>query len=151
MERPLNDRNAADTNRVPQFESICNLKPGSQNLNLQVVVLDCVTKYTSKEKHEIRIFKVADKTGSINMCVYDEVGALLQPGDICRLTRCYAMIHKGHLILYIGRTGKLHKIGDFCALFSETPNMSDLITGNRPNISFEGGGGGGGGNPVTNA
>ena len=44
MERPLNDRNAADTNRVPQFESICNLKPGSQNLNLQVVVLDCGKK-----------------------------------------------------------------------------------------------------------
>lgn len=56
------------------------------------------------------------------------------------------MLHKGILILYIGRTGKLQKIGEFCMLFSEMPNMSEhsTLNMNKPGIHFEGGGGGGG-------
>ncbi|XP_076871410.1 nucleic acid binding protein 1b isoform X3 [Brachyhypopomus gauderio] len=68
---------------------------------------------------------VADKSGSITLCVWDEVGALLQPGDIIRLTHGYASLFKGCLTLYIGRTGDLQKIGEFCMVFSEVPNFSE--------------------------
>lgn len=55
-----------------------------------VCVLDfAVNKYNTKEGHEIRTFKVADKTGSVNMCVWDELGAAITPGDICRISRGY--------------------------------------------------------------
>lgn len=35
----------------------------------------------------MRSCKVADKTGSITICVWDEIGGLIQPGDIIRLTK----------------------------------------------------------------
>lgn len=44
-----------------------------------------VTK--TKDGHEVRSCKVADKTGSITISVWDEIGGLIQPGDIIRLTR----------------------------------------------------------------
>ncbi|KAK3748186.1 hypothetical protein QZH41_012990, partial [Actinostola sp. cb2023] len=37
----------------------------------------------------------------------------------------YAAVWKGSLTLYTGRIGSLEKMGDFCLVFSETPNMSD--------------------------
>lgn len=46
-----------------------------------------VTK--TKDGHEVRTCKVADKTGSINISVWDDVGNLIQPGDIIRLTKGY--------------------------------------------------------------
>lgn len=44
-----------------------------------------VTK--TKDGHEVRSCKVADKTGSITISVWDEIGGLIQPGDIIRLTK----------------------------------------------------------------
>lgn len=44
-----------------------------------------VTK--TKDGHEVRSCKVADKTGSITLSVWDEIGGLIQPGDIIRLTK----------------------------------------------------------------
>uniref|UniRef100_A0A670HTD7 OB domain-containing protein n=1 Tax=Podarcis muralis TaxID=64176 RepID=A0A670HTD7_PODMU len=54
----------------------------------------------------------ADKTGSINISVWDDVGNLIQPGDIIRLTKGYASVFKGCLTLYTGRGGDLQKVGD---------------------------------------
>lgn len=41
----------------------------------------------TKDGHEVRTCKVADKTGCINLSVWDEPGTHIQPGDICRLTK----------------------------------------------------------------
>lgn len=48
-------------------------------------LLGRVTK--TKDGHEVRSCKVADKSGSIAISVWDELGSLIQPGDIIRLTR----------------------------------------------------------------
>lgn len=50
-------------------------------------MLGRVTK--TKDGHEVRSCKVADKSGSIAISVWDELGSLIQPGDIIRLTRGY--------------------------------------------------------------
>ncbi|XP_038836078.1 SOSS complex subunit B2-like isoform X2 [Salvelinus namaycush] len=81
--------------------------------------------------------QVADKSGCITLSVWDELGGLIQPGDILRLTRGYASLWKGCLTLYTGRGGDLQKIGDFCMVFSEVPNFSEpnaevLAQANRP-------------------
>mgnify|MGYP002714395377 CR=1 FL=1 len=46
-----------------------------------------VTRYLTKDNHDIRLFRIADRTGTINVCIYDEPGTYIQTGDICRLTR----------------------------------------------------------------
>ncbi|XP_073927403.1 SOSS complex subunit B2 isoform X2 [Castor canadensis] len=89
-----------------------------------------VTK--TKDGHEVRSCKVADKTGSITISVWDEIGSLIQTGDIIRLTRGYASMWKGCLTLYTGRGGELQKIGEFCMVYSEVPNFSE------PNPDYRG-------------
>jgi ssDNA-binding replication factor A large subunit len=41
----------------------------------------------TKDGHDVRSVKVADKSGSINISIWDEAGDLLQNGDICKLTK----------------------------------------------------------------
>ncbi|XP_061579901.1 SOSS complex subunit B2 isoform X2 [Cololabis saira] len=112
-----------------------DVKPGSKNLNIVFIVLEIGRVTKTKDGHEVRSCKVADKSGSIAISVWDELGSLIQPGDIIKLTRGYASIWKGCLTLYTGRGGDLQKIGEFCMVYSEVPNFSepnqDLVT--QPN------------------
>ncbi|XP_014007951.1 SOSS complex subunit B2 [Salmo salar] len=116
---------------------IKDIKLGLKNLNVIFIVLEMGRVTKTKDGHEVRSCKVADKSGCITLSVWDEVGGLIQPGDILRLTRGYASLWKGCLTLYTGRGGDLQKIGDFCMVFSEVPNFSEpnpevLAQANRP-------------------
>lgn len=102
-----------------------DLKPGLKNLHCVFIVLEVGKASTTKDGNEIRSCKVADKTGSINLSVWNEAGRQLEPGDICRLTKGYVSLFKNSLTLYTGKGGDLRKIGDFCLVFSETPNLSE--------------------------
>ena len=110
---------------TPAFVAIRDVKHGMKGLNLQFIVLEVGKASLTKEGHEVRTCKVADKTGSVNLSVWDEAGACLQPGDICRLTKGYASLWKACLTVYTGRGGEIEKVGEFCMLFSEVPNMSE--------------------------
>ncbi|UYV80685.1 K02A2.6-like [Cordylochernes scorpioides] len=79
----------------------------------------------TKENHEVRTCKVADRSGSINLSVWDDPGNHLQPGDICKLSKGYASLWKGCLTLYTAKGGEIQKVGEFCMTFMESPNMSD--------------------------
>ncbi|KAI4895479.1 hypothetical protein NFI96_016424 [Prochilodus magdalenae] len=145
-----------------------DIKPGLKNLNVIFIVLETGRVTKTKDGHEVRTCKVADKTGSISISVWDEVGGLIQTGDIIRLTKGYASVFKGCLTLYTGRGGELQKIGEFCMVYSEVPNFSEpnpeylaLMNktglndqGNNLNSSGNGGNGGNGsgvaGNDTTN-
>lgn len=109
----------------PVFLGIKDLRPGLKNLNIIFIVLEIGKPNRTKDGHDVRSCKVADKSGSINISVWDEAGDLLQTGDICRLTKGYASMWKGSLTLYTGKGGDIHKIGEFCMQFTETPNWSE--------------------------
>ncbi|XP_070305506.1 nucleic acid binding protein 1b [Salvelinus sp. IW2-2015] len=116
---------------------IKDIKSGLKNINVIFIVLEMGRVTKTKDGHEVRSCKVADKSGCITLSVWDELGGLIQPGDILRLTRGYASLWKGCLTLYTGRGGDLQKIGDFCMVFSEVPNFSEpnaevLAQANRP-------------------
>ncbi|XP_061464169.1 SOSS complex subunit B2 isoform X2 [Rhineura floridana] len=104
---------------------IKDIRAGLKNLNVIFIVLEIGRVTKTKDGHEVRSCKVADKTGSIIISVWDELGSLIQPGDIIRLTKGYASLWKGCLTLYTGRGGELQKIGEFCMVYSEVPNFSE--------------------------
>ncbi|XP_016404334.1 SOSS complex subunit B1-B-like [Sinocyclocheilus rhinocerous] len=72
-----------------------DVKPGLKNLSVIFIVLETGRVTKTKDGHEVRTCKVADKTGSISISVWDEVGGLIQAGDIIRL-------NKGHFLLFEG-------------------------------------------------
>ncbi|KAL7843087.1 hypothetical protein AOLI_G00245990 [Acnodon oligacanthus] len=139
-----------------------DIKPGLKNLNVIFIVLETGRVTKTKDGHEVRTCKVADKTGSISISVWDEVGGLIQTGDIIRLTKGYASVFKGCLTLYTGRGGELQKIGEFCMVYSEVPNFSEpnpeyLALMNKSglndqgnNMNSSGNGSGVAGNDTTN-
>ncbi|XP_028606539.2 SOSS complex subunit B2 isoform X1 [Podarcis muralis] len=107
------------------YHLIKDIRAGLKNLNVIFIVLEIGRVTKTKDGHEVRSCKVADKSGSILISVWDELGSLIQPGDIIRLTKGYASLWKGCLTLYTGRGGELQKIGEFCMVYSEVPNFSE--------------------------
>uniref|UniRef100_A0A4X2L6I4 Uncharacterized protein n=1 Tax=Vombatus ursinus TaxID=29139 RepID=A0A4X2L6I4_VOMUR len=102
-----------------------DIKPGLKNPNLNFIVLETGQVTKTKDGHEVRTCKVADKTGSINRSIQDDVGHLIRLGDIIRLMKGYASVFKGCLMLYTGCGGDMQKIGEFCMFYSEVPNFSE--------------------------
>lgn len=109
-----------------------DLKVGVKNATVSFIVLDVGRPSTTKEGHEIRTCRVADKSGSINLSVWGELGAFIQPGDILRLTKAYVALWKSVPTLYLGKGGELVKTGEFSLVFSEIPNMSEPIPSQAP-------------------
>lgn len=135
-----------------QFTLIRELKPGMKNLRLVFIVLEIGRPNVTKENHEVRSVKVADRSGCINISLWDEPGQLLQPGDICSLNKGYVSVWKNCLTLYVAKGGELQKVSEFCMQFSEQPNMSEpnpeLVPLSKGTCGPGGGGdqGSGGGN-----
>lgn len=103
-----------------------DIRPGQKNLNVVFIVLEVGKPTRTKDGHDVRSCKVADKSGTMNISIWDEAGSLLTSGDICRLTKGYASVFKNCLTLYTGKVGEIHKIGEFCMQFSEVPNFSEV-------------------------
>lgn len=108
-----------------EYVQIKDLKPGMKNINSVFIVLEVGPPTLTKEAREVRTLRVADASASVNLSVWDEPGALLQPGDIVRLTRGYASLWRSALTLYSGKSGDIQKVGEFCMLFNEQVNMSE--------------------------
>lgn len=108
-----------------EFVQIRSLRPGAKDINLMFIVLDINRPTKTKEGREVRTVKIADRSACINLSLWDEIGKLIQTGDIIRMTKGYVNIFKNCLTLYLSKASEFQKVGDFCMVFMETPNMSD--------------------------
>lgn len=111
---------------TPRFVMIRDLEPNLKNISLHAIVLDVAKPTQTKDGHEVRTVRIADKTGSINLSVWNDYGAVLREGDIVRLNGCFTHIWKNSLQVKIGNKGQIIKQGDFMMVFSEHPDMSVL-------------------------
>ncbi|CDS37830.1 soss complex subunit b1 [Echinococcus multilocularis] len=103
---------------------IKDLKPNMKRVCVIFIVLEIGSPVRIKDGNEVRTVKVADRTGCINMSVWNEKGNLISPGDIIQLTQGNTTVRNGCLTLNVGRYGELVKTGEFCLLFSEQPDCS---------------------------
>lgn len=93
----------------------------------------------TKDGNEVRTAKVADRTGTINLSVWNENSSLIAPCDVIQLLQGNTTVRGGCLTLNVGRFGQLIKIGEyvtigcaavlmllsrFCFPFAETPDLS---------------------------
>ena len=109
-----------------RFMFVKDLEPNQKNFNMCVIVLDIGKPTQTKDGHEVRAIRVADKTGSINLSVWNDYGAVLREGDILRLSGCFTHIWKNSLQIKVSTKGQITKCGDFMMVFNELPDMSIL-------------------------
>lgn len=93
---------------IDRFESttvIAKLEPNQRQINLLVIVLRIqANPQKTREGHEIHSFKVADRTGSVTLNVWNTAGKLISPGDIIRLQNCLTQVFKNELCVKPGRS-----------------------------------------------
>ncbi len=107
---------------------IIDIKPGDKNLDIQLILLGLTHRGKLKNESKLTQFLVADNSGSILCNFFDDVGDLLDEGDIIYLKCCYASMFKEKMILYCGRPGygQVVKLGSFFMTHSDFPNMSEI-------------------------
>mmetsp|Transcript_38547 Transcript_38547/g.46598 ORF Transcript_38547/g.46598 Transcript_38547/m.46598 type:complete len:149 (+) Transcript_38547:550-996(+) len=110
-----------------RITKVIDFRPSMETLNAVVILLDKgpVEKPAGLDV-SICPSLVADSTASVHCKLWaEEVGAL-HPGDILKVTNGLFMAsnHGREFFLKSGRKGRIEKIGEFCMLFSEAPNMS---------------------------
>lgn len=106
---------------------IKDLHVGMKNLTLTCIVLEVGQPVALKENREVRTVKVADATACINLAVWDDTGHYVNASDILRLTKVYATLWRNSLTLYTAKTGTIEKIGEFCMVFNDQLNMSEIV------------------------
>lgn len=101
-----------------------DLKPNMKRVNCIFIVLELGPVTRTKDGNEVRTVKVADRSGTINLSVWNEHSALIAPCDVLQLTQGNTTVRGGCLTLNAGRYGQLTKIGEFCFPFTESPDHS---------------------------
>lgn len=129
----------ASDGRAIEYTYLKDIRPGMKFINVTFIVLDIGKPNRLKDGHIVRSVKVADRTGSMSLSVWDQVGDALQTGDICKLHKGYAAVFKTCLTLYTGKNGEIWKCGEFCFLFSESPHFSDTISELQAPFNKDGG------------
>jgi len=107
---------------------IKDLKPGMNGLSLSFIALDIGKVSVTKDNNEVRTVKIADKTGTVNLSLWNEPGKVLQPGDIIRMSRAYTGVFMNCMTVFTSKKGDFYKIGEFCMIFSELPFMSEPLS-----------------------
>ncbi|CAG0894629.1 unnamed protein product [Cyprideis torosa] len=109
-----------------EITDIRDVRHGAKGLfHIFCIVLDVGHPMITKDGNEVRLCKVADKTGSISAGLWNEKGKYLEPGNIIHMTKVYAQFYKNSLTLYLTKAGSIIKVGDFTMLFSELPFLSE--------------------------
>lgn len=106
---------------------IKDIQVGMKNFTLTCIVLEVGPPVQLKENREVRTLKIADSSACINLAVWDDTGHYINASDILRLTKVYAALWRNSLTLYMWKTGTIEKIGEFCMVFNDQLNMSDIV------------------------
>jgi hypothetical protein len=109
-------------------KKIIDIKPYDKNIDIKVIVIGLVSRNKLKSDITITTFHVADYSGSIHCNFFEDVGEIINEGDILFLRSAYATIFKNNLILYTSKPGlgQIIKLGEYFMLYAEVPNMSTV-------------------------
>ena len=113
-------------------KKIIDIHPGDKGIDIIIILIEYLNKTTIKNGSHITQYLVGDDTGCIQCNFYDEIGDIVQEGDILFLSGAYASIFKQHLILYTAKygLGKIIKLNEFFMIFSKIPNLSEKVYAN---------------------
>ena len=110
-------------------KKIIDIHPGDKGIDIIIILIEYLNKTTIKNGSHITQYLVGDDTGCIQCNFYDDIGDIVQEGDILFLSGAYASIFKQHLILYTAKfgLGKIIKLNEFFMTFSKIPNLSKEV------------------------
>ncbi|KAL5260422.1 hypothetical protein ACHWQZ_G010522 [Mnemiopsis leidyi] len=104
--------------------SVAELCMGMKRVNLRVIVLHVGDPQTVKGGQTVKACLVADQTGSVELSLWSPWCDSIQESDILQLSNCYMGVFCNSLVVYVGRSGTVAKVGEFTMLYTETPYIS---------------------------
>lgn len=108
-----------------QFTDFAKLRPKTSAFNFRFIVLEQLRRTRTKEGDDVTVFKVADRSGSIQLCIFGTAGRHLQPGDYGYVLNGTVNVHQGKLTAYVSRSSELRREGDFFLYpFADEPYFS---------------------------
>lgn len=80
--------------------------------------------HRTQQGSDVRTIKVADQTGSINLCLWNEQSDNIALKKVFTLKNGFATLHKGRLSLSFAKSGELSKALDANLPYVDLPDMS---------------------------
>ncbi|CAO3654403.1 unnamed protein product [Mucor hiemalis] len=117
------------TQEIPRSNLLLikDITPMSRNFNCEVIVLQREGEpAVTRDGDSIFRYLVADKTGTIILSVWGEMGRNIKSGDILRISGVENKLRVGRLILSTPKLCKIRRVGQDTFLFVEKPNMSEV-------------------------
>uniref|UniRef100_A0A0K0FHI7 SOSS complex subunit B homolog (inferred by orthology to a D. melanogaster protein) n=2 Tax=Strongyloides TaxID=6247 RepID=A0A0K0FHI7_STRVS len=103
---------------------IAGLVPQMPPVNLEFMVIEKGDIQTASNRRIFVVVKVADKSGSCQLTIWNEFAEFVRVGDICRLADGIVQVYKGKLSVVCGKNSAIMKFGEFFFHISETPDVS---------------------------
>ena len=77
-----------------------DLCPGMNYFNIHVIVVAPRNNtWTTADGKQVRSFKVADKTGQVDISVWGEYCNMINSGDILLMQNCYSRLYRNRLTI----------------------------------------------------
>jgi len=94
---------------------IINLKPGMENINTAVRVLEALGTRTIDTKAGTRTlgeYIVGDDTGRVKLVVWGSKAGSLASGDVVEIRNAWVTVFKGEVQLNAGKNSSIEKLSD---------------------------------------
>eukprot|EP00475_Leptophrys_vorax_P000836 TRINITY_DN1044_c0_g3_i1.p1 TRINITY_DN1044_c0_g3~~TRINITY_DN1044_c0_g3_i1.p1 ORF type:complete len:131 (+),score=36.36 TRINITY_DN1044_c0_g3_i1:246-638(+) len=107
------------------WTKIRDLVPSAANKpNVVFIVLEKLETIVTSGKDRVGKILIADETACMHLSLWNEFIDMVREGDIIRLHTGHCTLFKDEMTLYMGKEGRIEKIGDFEMIFTEQPNVS---------------------------
>ena len=116
-----------DKNNFKTNKKVKEIKNGDKNIDIEVILIKCLSTHNLKNGNKITTYLVADDSGSIHCNFFDNVSNFIKEGDILYVTGAFSSLFEDHIVLYQPKIGYGHvtKTGEFFFTFSLKPNISE--------------------------
>ncbi|KAI1719671.1 SOSS complex subunit B2 [Ditylenchus destructor] len=114
------------SNPSPSHIYINQIRPDMRDIHLKFAVVEIGPTQRSRPDVEPRVVKIADQTGSINLCLSAEQDPGLTMKKVYILRNGLAVLRKGHLSLWIAKSDDISALEDSSFSFVEMPDWSAL-------------------------
>uniref|UniRef100_A0A7N0SYJ0 SOSS complex subunit B homolog n=1 Tax=Kalanchoe fedtschenkoi TaxID=63787 RepID=A0A7N0SYJ0_KALFE len=102
------------------------------NINVNFILLE-KARPAQEGQFKTCLALVADETAAVHFLLWGDECEAFERGDIIRLSNGIFSYHRTNLVLRSGKRGKAEKVGEFCKVFVETPNLSEIKWSPDPN------------------
>jgi ssDNA-binding replication factor A large subunit len=106
------------------WTKIASLRPNMRFVNVEFIVIEKKSGRTTRDGNTVFNCIVSDETGKVDASFWDDVGRLVEEGDILKLEGGLTVLFRGKLQLSSGKRGTIRRNGRYLFPYNDHVDAS---------------------------